>query len=65
MKMRIDRLIKGQKLIFAIMEETCAFMKQSINANAAAFDLEAREEDLIAQVDIERFMGLMNFFLNL
>lgn len=45
------------------MEEICAFMKQSISANATAFDLEAREEDLIAQVDIERFMGLMNFFL--
>ncbi len=48
MKMRIDQLVMGQKLIFAIMEEICVFMKQSISASAATFDLEAREEDLIA-----------------
>jgi hypothetical protein len=65
MKMMIEQLFKGQKFIFTMMEKKSDFMKQSISVGATAFDLEAREEDVITQVDIEGFMGAMNFFIDL
>ncbi len=64
MKMMIEQLVKGQKLISTMMEEICNFMKQLISIGETTFDLEAREEDMIAQVDIEGLMGVMNLLIS-
>jgi hypothetical protein len=44
MKMMIEQLVKGQKLISTMMEEICDFMKQSISVGETTFDSEARRK---------------------